>query len=87
MGWNIEQIIDWSVVSFYLIYTHLVFEDLDDAFRKKEIQTYQVITLRAISKWYICKSLLKQIHALVKITSNFCVAACLESNSIFRDKI
>lgn len=50
MGWNIEQIIDWSVVSFYLIYTHLVFEDLDDAFRKKEIQTYQVITLRAISK-------------------------------------
>lgn len=80
MGWIIEWIIHWSVVSFYLVYTPLVFEDLDVALRKKEIQPYHC-------KWYICKSLPKQIHALIKITSNFCVPACLESTSIFHNKI
>lgn len=39
MGWIIEQIIHWSVVFFYLVYTPLEFEDLDAALRKKEMQT------------------------------------------------
>lgn len=80
MGWIIEQIIHSSVVSFYLVYTPLLFEDLDAALRKKEIQAYH-------HKWYICKSLLKQIHTFIKITSTFGIPAFLENTSIFHDKI